>query len=140
MLKIEFEDPVNEICGCCGNTTVRLTRFVCENDSAFAVYYIRFTKEHDDKDILGLISLGEWGTDEIPENRASFLFKLWLDNKKWNVSILDGEKSPWNSEILGKILQRKEALHHPWIKDVFHITDHIVKEDQELIKYFKAQD
>lgn len=86
-----------------------------------------------------MVSLGDWGTDEISENRTSFLFKLWFDNENWNVSILDGEESPWNSEILGKILQRQEALKHPWIKDVFHITDHIVEEDQELIKYFNRQ-
>ncbi|MCD0455453.1 hypothetical protein LPB85_08320 [Chryseobacterium sp. LC2016-27] len=139
MLEIEFEEPLSEICDCCGNTTVKLTRFVYENDNAFAIYYIRFTKDHDDKEVLGLVSLGDWGTDEISENRTSFLFKLWFDNENWNVSILDGEESPWNSEILGKILQRQEALKHPWIKDVFHITDHIVEEDQELIKYFNSQ-
>lgn len=139
MLEIEFEEPLSEICDCCGNTTVKLTRFVYENDNAFAIYYIRFTKDHDDKEVLGLVSLGDWGTDEISENRTSFLFKLWFDNENWNVSILDGEESPWNSKILGKILQRQEALKHPWIKDVFHITDHIVEEDQELIKYFNSQ-
>lgn len=139
MLEIEFEEPLNEICDCCGSTTVGLTRFVYENDNAFAIYYIRFTKDHDDKDALGLISLGEWGADEIPESRTSFLFKLWLDNENWNVGILNGEESPWNSEILGKILQREEALNHPWIKDVFYITDHMVEEDQELIKYFNKQ-
>ncbi|MGI9650693.1 hypothetical protein [Chryseobacterium sp. RLHN22] len=137
MLEIEFEEPVSEICDCCGNITIKLTRFVYENDSAFAIYYVRFTKDHDD--FLGLISLGDWGTDEIPSNRTSFLFKLWVDKENWNVSILDGNESPWNSEILGKLLQREEALKHPWIKDVFHITDHMVEEDQELIKYFNNQ-
>ncbi len=135
MIEIEFEDPHYEICECCGNTTVKLTRFVYADDEAFAIYYIRFTKEHDEKNVLGLISLGEWGTDEIPKSRTSFLFRLWFNNENYNVSIVDGKESPWQSEILGKILSREEALQHQWIDDVFHITDHIVDEDSEVIKY-----
>ena len=30
------------------------------------------------------------------------------------------------------MLDRKEALKHPWIKEVFHITDHIVEEDKDV--------
>lgn len=138
MIEIEFEDPHYEICECCGNTTVKLTRFVHADDEAFAIYYIRFTKEHNDKHVLGLISLGEWGIEEIPESRTSFLFRLWFNDENYNVSIIDGKESPWQSEILGKILSREEALQHPWIDDVFHITDHIVDEDSEVIKYLKG--
>ncbi|WP_269235402.1 hypothetical protein [Flavobacterium flavigenum] len=49
---------------------------------------------------------------------------------------MDKEESPWQHEILEKILDRKDALEHPWIQEVFHITDHIVDEDKELIAYF----
>lgn len=140
MVEIEFENPHYEVCECCGNTTVKLTRFVYENDEAFAIYYIHFTKKHNDKHVLGLISLGEWGTDEIPKCRVSFLFRLWFNNDNFNVSIIDGEESPWQSEILGKILSREEALQHPWVTDVFHITDHIVIEDSEVIKYLTNKD
>ncbi|WP_144283022.1 hypothetical protein [Chryseobacterium echinoideorum] len=135
MLKIEFEEPNYELCECCGNTTIKLTRFVYEDENAFAIYYISFTKGHSDKDVLGLISIGDWGTDEVPECRTSFLFKLWFDDNTSYVRILDGNESPWNSDILGKILQREDALNHPWIKDVYHITDHIVEEDQEVIEH-----
>ncbi|WP_286707210.1 hypothetical protein [Flavobacterium sp. 38-13] len=49
---------------------------------------------------------------------------------------MDREESPWTHQILGKILDRNDALKHPWIKEVFHITDHIVMEDKEVIEYF----
>ena len=50
---------------------------------------------------------------------------------------MDKEESPWKDpEYLGQILDRKEALIHPWLKDVFHITDHIVAEDKIIIDYF----
>jgi hypothetical protein len=36
---------------------------------------------------------------------------------------------------LGMTLNREEALAHPRIKDVFHISDHIVTEDFLVIEY-----
>ena len=134
MLEIEFEEPIEEICECCGNTTTKLTRFIYKDDDAFGIYYAQFTKDHDKKNVKGLISLGDWGTD-ITSSRVSFLFNLWLDNEDYNIEILDAKDSPWKNEILGKLLTRTEALHHIWINEVYHITDHIVLEDEILIKY-----
>ncbi len=31
---------------------------------------------------------------------------------------------------------RDEALNHEWIKDVFHITDHMVKDDKVIVSFF----
>ncbi len=136
MLKIEFEEPHLELCECCGKETVNLTRFVYEDDDAFAIYYIKFTKDHEDKVANGIISIGDWGTDEVPENRYSFPFRIWTKGKNYQVGLMDREESPWTHQILGKILDRNDALKHPWIKEVFHITDHIVMEDKEVIEYF----
>ena len=135
MLEIEFEKPIEEICECCGNTTVKLTRFIYKNDDAFGIYYAKFTKNHPEKNVIGLISLRDWGTDLIT-SRVSFLFNLWLNDKDYNIEILDAQKnSPWKSEILGKLLSRSEALNHKWITEVYHITDHIVLEDKILIQH-----
>jgi hypothetical protein len=38
MIRIEFENPIESQCECCGKTTVRLTRFVYRDDDAYAVY------------------------------------------------------------------------------------------------------
>jgi hypothetical protein len=35
-------------------------------------------------------------------------------------------------------LDRQEALAHPWVKDVFHITDHAVLEDKVLKEHLDA--
>ncbi|MBZ4044544.1 hypothetical protein [Flavobacterium hibisci] len=136
MIRIEFEEPVIELCDCCENETVKLTRFVYKDEDAFAIYYLKFTKGHEDKYALGLISIGDWGTDEEPKNRFSFPFRIWLDETYFQIGLMDKEESPWKHEILEKILDRKDALEHPWIQEVFHITDHIVDEDKELIAYF----
>lgn len=137
MIRIEFEEPIVKICECCTNETIKLTRFVYKDENAFAIYYLKFTKGHDYKYALGIISIGDWGTDEEPKNRFSFPFRIWLnDNNEYQIGLMDKEESPWQNAILGKILDRKDALQHPWIKEVFHITDHIVFEDEKLIEYF----
>ncbi len=136
MLKIEFEEPNIEICECCGKETLKLTRFVYEDDDAFAIYYIKFTKSHEEKIATGIISIGDWGSDEEPKNRVSFPFKMWTKEDNYQIGLIDREESPWKQDILGKILDRKEALKHPWLKDVFHITDHIGVEDKEVVEYF----
>ncbi len=138
MIQIEFEEPAESKCECCGNTTVRLTRFVYQNDSAFAVYYAQFTKAHKEKRMSGIIGLGEWGDDDIgPEARLAFPFQIWLDGENYQVGLVNAEDSPWSHvTFLGRILDREEALAHPWINDVFHITDHMVADDHEIVKFF----
>ncbi|MBW8360827.1 MAG: hypothetical protein K0M56_01425 [Kaistella sp.] len=135
MLKIEFEEPHIETCDCCGKGIVKLTRFVYEDDDAFAIYYAKFTKEHEDKVVTGIISIGDWGNDEEPKTRTAFPFRIWTNDENYQVGLMDKEESSWQQDLLGNILDRSEALNHPWIKDVFHITDHIVTEDKEVIEY-----
>lgn len=136
MIEIEFEKPEIEICECCGKETFKLTRFVYKDEDAFAIYYIKFTKDHDEKIATGIISIGDWDTDEIPRNRFSFPFKIWMKENDFQIGLIDRDECPWKNELLEKILDRNEALKHPWINEVFHITDHILAEDKVVIDYF----
>jgi len=36
------------------------------------------------------------------------------------------------------MLNRDEALKHPWIEEVFHISDHILEDDPEVKAYFEG--
>jgi len=82
MINIEFETPTESICECCGNVTVRLTRFVYRNGDAHAVYYAQYTSGHSEKRLSGLIGIGEWGEMGTPEERIAFPFQIWTDEKK----------------------------------------------------------
>lgn len=54
--------------------------------------------------------------------------------------IVNADESPWcDAKVIGKMLDRDEALIHPWIKDVFHITDHMVTDDPEIKTYFEGK-
>ena len=138
MIEIEFEEPCETKCECCGNATIRLTRFVYQDNSAFAVYYAQFTRAHEEKQLSGIIGLGEWSDDDVgPEARLAFPFQIRLDGENYKVGMVNAEDSPWSYvTFLGRILDREEALKHEWIKDVFHITDHMVADDKEIIGFF----
>lgn len=138
MLRIEFEPPSSSPCDCCGSTSVRLTRFVYRDGDAYAVYYAAFTPEHTERVVRGLAGLGEWGNDDVgPEARVAFAFEIRVAEEQFQVGIVDAKYSPWRDvTLLGEILNRAEALEHEWLSEVFHLTDHIVAEDQEVIHYF----
>jgi hypothetical protein len=138
MIEIEFEEPTIKKCECCGKDTVALTRFVHQDGNAFAVYYAKFTKGHSDKVVYGLIGLGEWGDQSEPRNRTAFPFRIWTTATNFQVGLVDASESPWSDvTYLGEVLIREEGLKHPWIKDVFHITDHMVADDRMIIDYFQ---
>ncbi len=54
--------------------------------------------------------------------------------------IVNAEESPWHDATnIGQMLNRDEALAHPWIEDVFHITDHMVTDDPAIKAYFEGE-
>ncbi|PHR87166.1 MAG: hypothetical protein COA78_37360 [Blastopirellula sp.] len=139
MIEIEFEEPEHESCECCGNTATRLTRFVYQDGDAYAVYYVLFTAGHEEKVAYALLGLGEWGEGGEPENRTAFAVKIWDNNNNWAITVTDKEESPWSDvEFLGTILDREKAIQHPWIKDVYHLIDHLVAEDEPVIEFFNG--
>ena len=140
MLEIEYEEPEFSVCDCCGGTTTRLTRFVSQDGDAFAIYYAAFSNNHPENRLTGIVSLGEWWEDEVPESRVAFAFEMWPDENNYNVGIIDAANSQWaDANVIGHKLSREMALVHPWLKDVFHITDHMTEDDPE-IKAFLANE
>ncbi|WP_103074770.1 hypothetical protein [Solilutibacter silvestris] len=139
MISIEFEPQNSYTCECCGKETIRLTRFVTDDGNALAVYYLQYTPSHPDHQMVGLIGLGSWGDKSTPEDRLAFPFRLWETGDNFNVGLMDADESPWaDTTYLGRLLNRGEALAHHWKDQVFHITDHIVQDDPEVIAYFSS--
>ncbi len=138
MIKIEVEDPIKEVCDCCGGITTRLTRFVYKNGDAYAVYYAAFSDNHNDHEIKAAIGMGDWGEEASPEDRKAFAIIIKDGGNQYEVMLLDADESPWqDTEILGRMLNREEALSHPWKEEVFHITDHMLEDDPEIKGYFE---
>ena len=138
MITIEVDEPPKTArCDCCGGTTTRLTRFVEKDGDAFAVYYAAFSDEHPEREMKLAVGLGDWDDDAAPEDRRAFALVMRSVEGEYQVRVVDADESPWrNAEIIGRMLDREEALAHPWIGDVFHITDHIVEDDPVVRAYF----
>ena len=143
MLKLEFNAPSMSSCSCCGGTTTRLTRYVYRDGDAFAIYYAAFSDNHEPRVVRTIISIGSWGgsdVDDVPSDRVAFAMDIYSRPENFEVSVIDGSASLWaDVELLGRKLDREQALAHPWIKDAFHVTDHMVTEDEPL-KTFLASD
>ena len=137
MFTFEFEPPVeSDSCSCCGGRTTALTRFVYKDGDAFAIYFARFSDSHDLRVAEAVICMGEWGEGASESSRVSFPMELRATSEEYQVELIDAANSNWNgAKILGRILDRTEALVHPQVKDIFHLTDHIFAEDQILKKY-----
>jgi hypothetical protein len=138
MLEIEMTEPHVSHCDCCGGTTTTLVRFVHKDGDAHAVYYAAFTEKHPDRGVTSLVSIGPWGEGSDPADRSAFALHLWQNEDNFNVSVVEGSTSLWaDKPILGTMLTREEALQHPLLSEVFHITDHMFTDDELLISFFR---
>lgn len=137
MIDIEKPDPKFSTCECCGGTTTTLVRFVHKDGNAHAVYFASFSEDHPVKVVNSVVSIGTWGEGSSPEDRYAFALRLWDSEGQYNVEVIDAAESPWSdAPTLGHKLTRAEALDHPLLPEVFHITDHIFADDEYLISYF----
>lgn len=138
MIDIEFEEPKTAHCECCGNESTSLTRFVYQDGDAFSIYYVLFTENHPEKVAYAIIGLGDWDEGAGPESRTAFPVKIWENGDGWAVTLTNKNESPWaDVKLLGRILDREEALQHASITDVYHIADHILAEDRPVREFFK---
>ena len=136
MLTFEFEEPRSTKCECCGGVTTSLTRFVYEDGDAYAVYYARFGVVHEPRVVEAVVSIGEWGEGSGPWDRVAFPFRLRATEAEYQVTVVDAAESPWEgTELLGRMLDRAEALRHERLEEVFHISDHMVRDDIPLREY-----
>jgi hypothetical protein len=139
MLTFEFAEPTSWTCECCGGVTISLTRFVYEDGDAYAVYYARFVMNHVPRVVEAVVSIGEWGEDSGPWDRVAFPFRVRAAETEYQVTVVDAAQSPWvGVEVLGRMLDRAEALEHERLQDVFHISDHMVRDDHPLRDYLNG--
>jgi hypothetical protein len=141
MLTIEFEPPQeSEPCECCGGITTSLTRFVYRDGDAHAIYYARFSNSHPERAVLATVSIGEWAENSTSEERVAFALKLHAVDGEYQVGLLDAQDSPWrDARIIGRTLNRDEALKHPLVKEAFHVTDHMVVDDLPIHEYLNGR-
>jgi hypothetical protein len=139
MLTIEFSESTSVKCECCGGVTRSLTRFVYEDGDAYAIYYARFGVAHEPRVVEAVVSIGEWGEGAGPWDRVAFPLRVRSAESEYQVTVVDSDESPWRGvTLLGRMLDRAEALQHERLTEVFHISDHMMRDDQELREYLNG--
>jgi hypothetical protein len=124
--EIEFNEPTYGICECCGARTTGLVRYVYRDGNWIGVYYASLsdTPSHDWVSLL--VALGDLSEAGKAEDKAAVALQMWAEETGYQVRVAEPDESPWDTDYFGKILSRKAALVHPWLQDVFDLTDHIV--------------
>jgi hypothetical protein len=130
--------PKTGPCPCCGRMGTSLTRFVYRDGDAYAIYYARFSEDHPDRHAIAAVSLGSWDEDATPDLRVAFILKLSSAAARFQVQVLDAVASLWpDSTILGRALDRTEALSHPLLPEIYAITDQMFVQDPSLRAYLE---
>lgn len=42
---------------------------------------------------MGIVSLGEWWEDKVPESRVAFAFEMWADDDNYNIGIINANEA-----------------------------------------------
>lgn len=136
-LTIERGNETVGRCGHCGKVSHTIRGFVSDARGPYGVYFAGYTEKHDDGIGTLVISLGNWSEGATPNDRQAVLLRVRGRNMEMMVG--DPDDSPWTDiDVLGRILNREEALKHPRIEDYYHVADHIVAEDDRFTRYFRT--
>ena len=74
------------------------------------------------------MAIGEWDDESTSKDRVCFGVEAKENKEEILFRVLSSNESPWgNTDLLGKILDRKEALAHELIDEAFAILELIIK-------------
>lgn len=140
MFTIEITEPRFSACDCCGGQITIVTRFVLKDEKPVALYHATFSAGHPESGVMAAIGFDEnWDAIESP-TRVAFACHLVQTEDEQGVKVTDWAESPWNnSKVIGRQLDRDEALSHPLIDELFHLTDHIFAEDPSIKMFFHGE-
>jgi hypothetical protein len=72
-------------------------------------------------------------------DRLAFPLRVRSAESEYQVTVVDSDASPWKEvTLLGRMLDRAEALDHECLTEVFHISDHMMRDDQALREYLNG--
>jgi hypothetical protein len=131
------EDPPFA-CDDCGGATRVARGGVREGGRDRAIYLVSSTEGH--RPIALALSLGRFGAGTTPADRVvvTMLARLAEDGG-FELMVVDPERSPVDCDaILGRQLDRAEALTRPEIGEVFRIAEHVVNADPRANAWLAA--
>lgn len=133
------ENHSSSVCHCCGHESNIGHGFVYKNGDAYAVYYAGWSKDHSDKKVSFAIAVGEWEDNSTINDRTCLGIEVYVDERGILYSAIDPDQSPWaNTELLGKMISRKDALHFPFLQEIFGIAECVVRNHDAIREYLEV--
>jgi len=130
------ENSKLSVCSCCGGKSNVGHGFVYKNGDAYAVYYAGWTPSHSDKRVSFAIAIGEWDDNSTAADRTCFGLELYEDAEEILFRVIEPSESPWgDTDLLGKMISRQDALNHSRVKEVFVIVEHVIHNHIAIRKY-----
>jgi hypothetical protein len=135
-ISIELGNVSVSECECCGKRSHTMRGFVSDDGAAYAVYFAGYTEGHREIMATLVVSLGAWCEGSTPDERECVVMKVRNHRGKIEMMVVGVADCPWDDlQILGRMLERREALESPTIADFFHVADHVIERDHRLRAY-----
>lgn len=130
------EDCKSSICQCCDRKSFLGHGFIYKNGDAYAVYYAGWSPSHAEKKVSFAIATGEWDDNSTVADRTCFGLEAYDANENIIFRLIEPVNSPWNNtELLGKMISRDNALSNPLKKEVFDIVEYVIHNHNSIKKY-----
>ncbi len=135
------ENKKASTCYCCEKKSCVGHGFVYKDGDAYAVYYVGWSDAHADRRVSIALAIGDWDDDSTELDRTCFGVEIYESKEEVMFRIIEPSESPWpDTDLLGHMLVRKEALTHPLLDEVFVIVECIARDHAALSEYLLIPD
>lgn len=132
------ENKNSSVCHCCGKKSCVGHGFIYKDGDAYSVYYVAWSNAHLDKKVSLALAIGEWDDDSTNKDRTCFGVEVYEGDEEILFRVIEPSESPWaNTDLLGPMLNRKDSLAHPLLKEVFTIVEYILRNHPALVEYLE---
>lgn len=139
MLHIETgASALAEPCPCCGRERRASFGFAHEGEDTVAFYHAALEpKEHEDRSVVLVVSLGDWGHEVDPSTRCAAVICAKLVDGEIELSFLEASESPLqDNATLGNILAREEAIASTSRDRFVEVAGAALLEDPDINDHF----
>jgi hypothetical protein len=135
-LVLDAGEEKTATCEHCGEPYRVIHGFVYEAGEPFAVYHAALYSRHPDDRASLAISLGDWSESATGAARERVGIAVWPTPERIEMHIDRGSESPWeDSDVLGRLLEREEAVSHPRRGDYLRVAEFVVMHDERLRRH-----
>jgi len=140
MITVEIGEPrPSRVCPDCGAEVQTVHGFVYQNGAPFAVYHAAFSRAHYDQGANARIAVGDWSEGADPNTRIPFGLEIRATPTEYQFGFIGPDSSMWGqSELMGPMLTREQALAHPQRDVILHIAEHVVHEDARIYEFLQG--